>query len=177
MVSAAPTEFVLYPRTHAIDIDMKPSDVGPDAVGDPLVVVTQAGLEASSGLRVAPAPAAHDAMYERAVEDSDSEVGVEELEPEGVADDAGVVDYGDHVWLWLTRTNGAATCSSCKGQIPKSSFRVIYHPFCNGIRQDQGLGNIFWKHYHISSACMGFVKEAPWHGMWPGSAGGRNQFQ
>ena len=72
------------------------------------------------------------------------ESAVEEIEPEAPAAPAGEevgVDV-DHQWLWLARTNRASKCATRGKDIPKATYKVIYHPFATEADKKQTGGGI-----------------------------------
>ena len=170
-LDVVPSGFVLYPRVAAGAL--KPKEK-PGGDSDPLAAAMQAGIDVllAQHPHAAHAPPA-DGAYEVQVTDSSSESDAEQIEPEGPDDAASVcaVDVGDHVWLWLTRTNRAATCQACKGQIAKSEFRVVYHPFALEHEKHSAWKGVFWKYHHLRVACMTFVQLAPWYGQLVGGSG------
>ena len=59
-----------------------------------------------------------------------------------------------HIYLWLTRTNRAATCQSCREPILKSEYRCLYHPHPSNLGRDRHWRAIVWQYFHIRRGCL-----------------------
>ena len=77
----------------------------------------------------------------------------------------------DHDWLWLTRSNRAATCSTCRQPILQAEFRAIHAPFVTAAQKHtcQWKAHL-WTYYHVNADCLrSLVVLPPWRSVRPGA--------
>ncbi len=62
-----------------------------------------------------------------------------------------------HTYLWITRTNRAATCQDCKAKIPPWEFRALFLPHPDSVLDQRQWGKLWWRYYHLERCISNHV--------------------